>query len=351
MLMIGIQSSPSQARVMNSSWSPRGIMEVGESRHYDDCYFPHGDVLVKMQVVTTPWHVNDTGPPDETVDFKLHRDILLRYSGFFRKYYENRVLPEDHVQHPTLLEVAKQVQSTPADLQRLCWFMYPDPSAIGTLPHIEAGDIETWGSTVKATIEFDMPAIRAYILTKLTQDEAKLAARATSLLKWAMSLNEDKQELVSKCYRSLEFRRLPPSLSDLKDLSEEVVQKIILVRERARSLFLDYRKLRSWMPTPPPTSCTQPLVCQGAVIDALVHSMTNPSPHPDRFASIFELLETDGMCRSCRLADLLDPFKQKLNSAIDHYLGELNGDDGIFSSAPNSLYLNIRISIIVRDSF
>ncbi|KAH7332546.1 hypothetical protein B0J17DRAFT_632189 [Rhizoctonia solani] len=314
MLIIGILSSQLQQRNPN-------LMEVGESRHYEDCYFQYGDVLV----VTT---ADEDGirETEETVDFKLHRDILLQHSGFFRNYRRQNMLPEDHVQHPTLLEVAKRIKSTPADFHRLCRFMYPDPSAIGTLPHVGAGDIDTWRSAIQATIEFDMPDIRSYIVTKLTQDEAKFSAETLSFLKLAMSWEGGNQDLLLKCHRAFAFRRLPPPLADLKEFPDDIVRKIILVRERARSLFLDHRKLRLWIPTPSPT-CVQPSACQDSIIGALIQNMTNPSPDPNRFPSIFEPLNAENICGSCQVPSLLNPLKEKLNLEIDHYLEELSGVD------------------------
>ncbi|EUC58528.1 hypothetical protein RSOL_261430 [Rhizoctonia solani AG-3 Rhs1AP] len=293
------------------------------SKHCKDFYYPHGDVLVKMQVATYRDHI-----PPETMDFKLHRDILSRYSSFFWDYIENRALPDGHIQHPFLLEIAKYVTSSVTDFQNLCRFMYPSPSATGSLPHVEPGDIDKWGSTIKAAMEFGMPAIRAYIVTKLTQDEAKFTANAVSFLKWEMSLMEKDQDLVFKCYQTLAFRRTPLSPSDLRGLPDEVIHKLILVRERARSLFLDHRQLRSWMPIPPPETCTQPSVCQDSIINALIHNMTSLSPNTSTFVSIFEHLRGDYMCGPCCVQSLLDPLIEKLKLELYQYLEELNCLDG-----------------------
>ncbi|KAL5632222.1 hypothetical protein ACGC1H_000277 [Rhizoctonia solani] len=295
----------------------------GPSMNCEDFYFPHGDVLVKMEVATN----RDDQIPG-TMDFKLHRDILLRHSSFFRDYIENRALPDDHIQHPFLLEIAKLVASSATDFQNLCRFMYPSPSATGSLPHVEPGDIDKWRSTINAAREFGMPAIRAYIVTKLTQDEAKVTAKAASFLKWEMSLKERDQDLVFRCYRALAFRRTPLTPSDLRGLPDDVARKLILVRERARSLFLDHRQLQSWMPIPPPGTCTQPSVCRDSIINALIHNMTNLSSNSDKFVSIFEQLCGDNMCGSCCVQRLLDPLIERLNLELYQYLEELNRPGG-----------------------
>ncbi|EUC58529.1 hypothetical protein RSOL_261440 [Rhizoctonia solani AG-3 Rhs1AP] len=230
-----------------------------------------------------------------------------------------------HSQDPPIFRAKQMIRSGPDDFRTLCRIMYPDPSDIGAFPHAEPGQANSWKSTILATSEFNMPSIRAYIVAQLAQNEAVVSEVPEVFLEWAMDLKEREakryQELMSKCYRAYAFRRRPPSYSDVKNVPIEA-HNIMLVREHVRSIFIDRTVLRSWMSIPSPTSCTQPSICQDSLIEALVHNVANPSPGPDKF--IFEPLNTNGMCGTCHVPDLLKPVKQKLNLEIDRYLEGLN---------------------------
>ncbi|CEL58621.1 hypothetical protein RSOLAG1IB_12165 [Rhizoctonia solani AG-1 IB] len=211
--------------------------------------------------------------------------------------------------------------------------MYPDPRIVGGLPRIEGGDFDTWCGAVKAAAEFGMPATQAYIVTKLAQDEVGMTKEAPLFLGWITGLKnlEETQDLMVKCYVAFAFRRSPPSTSEMKGFPSEIVHKIMLVRERVRTVFIDRQTLQSSLQAP--SLCSNPSKCQASLVDAVIDNVIDTSSDSTRFISIFEPLDIEGICGSCRLPALLDTLKQRLRLEIGQYIEQLNGADK--ASTPN----------------
>ncbi|KAG8697805.1 hypothetical protein FRC11_014838 [Ceratobasidium sp. 423] len=260
--------------------------------------------------------------PYDIVEFKLHRDMLSRHLGYFRRYFENHVSLADHDQCPSQVEVVKyDIISHPDDFRKLCQFMY-HPSAVASLPDVKAGDTAAWRSTVEATIEFDMPAARSYVVSRLAQDERVFSFRRVSFLRWSMGLDQDQEGLMRKCYRLFALRRKPPTPSEIEALPKEVVPIIVLIRERVRNLFLDRKTLLAYMTAS--GECTNNPTCSETLIDKTMNNMANPSFGLMGYASILDPLDTDYVCGACRVPNLIDMLKERLGLQVDLYFEGLD---------------------------
>jgi hypothetical protein len=178
-----------------------------------------------------------------------------------------------------------------------------------------------------------MPAAQAYIVTKLAQDEVGMTKEASLFLGWITGLKnlEETQDLMVKCYVAFAFRRSPHSTSEMKEFPSEIVHKIMLIRERVRTVFIDRQTLQSCLQAP--SLYSNPPKCQASLIDTVIDNVIDTSFDSTRFISIFEPLDIADICGSCRLPALLDTLKQRLRLEISQYVEQLNDMDKV--SAPN----------------
>ncbi|KAF8749641.1 hypothetical protein RHS01_09889 [Rhizoctonia solani] len=308
-------------------------------------YFPHGDVLVKMNLPGWPiinllsWRTANSQSSSTTnsyqlVEFKLHRDIISRNSAYLRKIVDSLSSPNGNVSHSSEAKVSAKFMRHQAIFEISAGLCIPIQHRWG-IPPIEAGDVGNWRSTVEAAEEFGMPTIQAYIVTRLMQDEAKIVENAALFLKWTMRLKEldGSQDRIRKCYWAFAFRRLPPSPNEIKDIPGYVAYNIMLIRERVRTVLINRQV--SKLSLRPSLSCAESCKCESTLIDQVVQNMLNTSSDPDQPSSVLESLYIGDLCGLCSAPALLNLLKQKLSLEITQYIEQLGGMDSFFPPCPS----------------
>ncbi|KAH7332543.1 hypothetical protein B0J17DRAFT_709589 [Rhizoctonia solani] len=248
-------------------------MDIYRSDRY---YYSSGNIIIQ------------TG----TCLYRLHRDILETYSGFFKDMFST---PSSDCsegafdEHP--LRLPQELCSSTI-FNTLCQFIYPKCDISdgfhshglispyihrrkpGALPAISHNDFSTWEPVLEATSALDMTSIQEYILDQLADNPTTIphALGPLKMLQWAARASHD--GLMLEGLRTLAWRRLPILPSEVEVLGINLTAQAMYVRERARTGLLSQQI--SWLEEDihPHNLCPSRDICRAKIFKTITRNLT-----------------------------------------------------------------------------
>ncbi|CAE7185919.1 unnamed protein product [Rhizoctonia solani] len=252
-------------------------MEVSHSKFY---FFSRGDVVIQV----------------EDRLYKLHRDVLEIFSGFFKDMFSS---PSSDSSEGTTEENPLRLPQqlcTSKLFTTLCRFMYP--AKPGELPTVTSKDFATWEPVLEAASALDMLGIQEYILDQLARDTTNISSAPDKLLQWAMRFGH--QGLILESLRIFAYRRLPLSPGEVIILGEHAA-RVLFTRERIRTTLLSQPV--AWLEDEiyPHNMCSKRPSCRAAILKAVVQNLTiSPNKLPKGDVSDIFQVAPDGLCARCQ---------------------------------------------------
>ncbi|CAE6487244.1 unnamed protein product [Rhizoctonia solani] len=259
-------------------------MDISRSNRY---YYSSGNIVIQAG----------------TCLYKLHRDILEAYSGFFKDMFST---PSSDCSEGAFdeypLHLPQELCSSTI-FNTLCQFIYPKKP--GALPAISHNDFSTWEPVLEATFALDMAGIQEYILDRLADNPTTIphALGPLKMLQWAARASHD--GLMLEGLRTLAWRRLPILPSEVEVLGTKLTAQAMYVRERARTGLLSQQI--TWLEEDihPHNLCSSRDVCRAKIFKTITRNLTmSPKELPSNDVSdIFQLPElsgSNGPCSRCQ---------------------------------------------------
>ncbi|KAH7332542.1 hypothetical protein B0J17DRAFT_151299 [Rhizoctonia solani] len=235
-------------------------------------------------------------PQVENRIYKLHRDILETYSGFFKDMLSSPSSDElEGIIDGNSLILPLELCSSKS-FATLCRFMYPGKP--GTLPIVLSKDFPTWEPILEAASALDMVGIQEYILDQLAGDITYISPVPDKLFQWATRASH--QALMAESLRIFAYRRLPLSPEEVITLGEHAAQ-VMFARERVRTTILS--QPTTWLEDEihPHNMCSRRSRCRLVVLKAIIQNLTtSPNKLPKDDVSDILQVAPDGLCPRCQ---------------------------------------------------
>ncbi|KAF8596119.1 hypothetical protein BDV93DRAFT_548515 [Ceratobasidium sp. AG-I] len=239
-------------------------MDVVQSDKY---FFQRGDIVIQV----------------ENTLFKVHKDLLERYSGHFENLFSEPTVKEEGDTTDNPLYLSEDLCSAQA-FTMICKFLYPDE--LGTVPTVTVKDLDIWEPVLDGAINLEIANVQHRILEALIADKKNHHLATPRLLIIADRFEDE--VLRWDCYFDLFYRIRPLSLTDAVALGASNLALITNVREQVRNNLI-------WDLTPADLDtsklCTSPEVCPGSLVEAIRHRMNTPARN-NLACSVFDVLKS-----------------------------------------------------------
>ncbi|KAF8596122.1 hypothetical protein BDV93DRAFT_528283 [Ceratobasidium sp. AG-I] len=246
-------------------------MSVTQSDKY---FFPRGDTVIQVA----------------NKFFKVHKDLLERYSGHFENIFREPTTTEEGESLDNPLHLSEDLCSVQA-FTMICKFLYP--ADLGKLPSVTVKDLDIWEPVLDAAINLNIPNIQDRILEGLVADKKNHHLATPRLLK--IAYRTENEVLKWDCYFDLFYRIRPMSLTDAVALGSSNLALITHVREQVQNNLI-------WDLTPADVDtsklCNSRAICSQSLVEAIQRRMNTPTLN-NPFYSVFDVLRPPLMCANC----------------------------------------------------
>lgn len=268
------------------------------TRRSEEFYFPGGDLVLKI----------------ENTLFRVHRDVLARYSGFFHDMFSTPTSDEKEGtsdEHP--LRIPGDLCKTAQTFTAVCEFIYP--KKLGELPKVQIQDVDAWELVLEASLALQMLDVQTHITSAFQRNTAAIASEAVRFLSWVTRPEIKCDELKLGCIRALVHRRLPLLPAEAAVLGTKTTSELMYIREKVRTLL----STRSTPIAITAITCASHSDCQDKFFRAIDQNMTREWMHsPDQGKHDIFRIENIFACQACTMSkDYIASTLKYTSGALD----------------------------------